>query len=143
MNVVRWDPAAMLPFCGYNMADYFTHWLAKVGKRIPKPPRSSSPIGSGRGTASFCGPAMEKTFFFGSWRGRKTEGTVTSPIGYLPPKTASTSRGCTIWPRGPGSVVPSTAPNGKRNSPTLINSSPLSGTASRHVHDERNAWPSV
>ncbi|MBF0121802.1 MAG: phosphoenolpyruvate carboxykinase (GTP) [Candidatus Omnitrophica bacterium] len=38
VGTLRRDPMAMIPFCGYNMGEYFKHWL-NIGKRLKHPPK--------------------------------------------------------------------------------------------------------
>ena len=89
---LRRDPFAMLPFCGYNMADYFGHWL-KVGSslRFDRAPRIFQVNWFRKGTdGRFLWPGFGDNSRVIDWIIRRIEGqvdAVDSPIGRLP-KTA-------------------------------------------------------
>jgi len=84
---LRRDPMAMLPFCGYNMADYFSHWL-NLGRRIPNPPRIFRVNWFRRGDdGKFLWPGYGENARILSWISDRIHGrgfAVESPLGWMP-----------------------------------------------------------
>ena len=88
-GVLRRDPFAMLPFCGYNMADYFAHWLSFAKKtdrsKLPKVYFVNWFRRSDEG--KFLWPGYGDNSRVLKWICERVEGTgksVTTPIGNLP-----------------------------------------------------------
>jgi phosphoenolpyruvate carboxykinase (GTP) len=101
VGVSRRDPMAMLPFCGYNMADYFQHWL-DMGKRIPHPPKVFHVNWFRKGAdGKFLWPGFGENVRVLKWILERVEGTADAketPIGFVPTADSLTLDGLNVSP---------------------------------------------
>jgi len=99
VGVTRRDPMAMLPFCGYNMGDYFGHWLA-MGSKLKNPPKIFHVNWFRRDAdGKFLWPGYGENVRVLKWMLDRIEGraeAAETPIGNVPAPSSLTLDGLSI-----------------------------------------------
>src|SRR6201993_2654719 len=101
VGITRRDPMAMLPFCGYNMADYFGHWF-NMGSKLKNPPKIFNVNWFRKGAdGKFLWPGYGDNVRVLKWILERVEGRgqgEETPIGFVPTQNALTLDGLNISP---------------------------------------------
>ncbi len=100
---LRHDPFAMLPFCGYNMGDYFAHWF-QLGRTYGEAqlPRIYTVNWFKKGKdGAFLWPGFGENCRVLKWIFERTSGAgdaIKTPLGYLPNENAIDLQGLSLAP---------------------------------------------